>query len=208
MGLEREKEKQIRNLETEIKSLEKEIARKRTRAEQGLDTFVDDTNNDPEAEVQDNSKITETERDIPRYHTVKAGESMFEIAGIYGVSVGEIISLNNLSSNQVYTGQVLLLENSGPTMNEYHRVEPGETLFSIAKLYGVSISDLRRMNSLSSNEIRNGQRLIISTSGQSRSSGIIPKKFPVIIILRTDRCKSREEMKLIRPATEYSGYPG
>ncbi|MCF8228177.1 MAG: LysM peptidoglycan-binding domain-containing protein [Bacteroidales bacterium] len=166
MGLEREKEEQIRNLETEIKSLEREIARKRNRAEQSLVDQPKETQNTGMQGV-DKTKTTEQQENLARYHTVQAGENIYTIASRYGMSVGEIMEINNLSSNQVYTGQVLMLESSqSGTENQYHTVSPGETLFSIAKMYGVSISDLRRRNNLSSNAIQNGQRLIIR-SGQS-----------------------------------------
>ncbi|MDQ7040082.1 MAG: LysM peptidoglycan-binding domain-containing protein [Rhodothermus sp.] len=41
----------------------------------------------------------------------------------------------------------------------YHTVRPGETLWDIARRYGLSITQLRRLNDLRTNIIRPGQRL-------------------------------------------------
>ncbi len=41
----------------------------------------------------------------------------------------------------------------------YHTVRPGETLWDIARRYGLSITQLRRLNGLRTNVIRPGQRL-------------------------------------------------
>ena len=44
----------------------------------------------------------------------------------------------------------------------YHEVQPGETLFRIAKRYNVSVDKLKEWNSLSDNRIEVGQRLTIA----------------------------------------------
>ena len=49
----------------------------------------------------------------------------------------------------------------------YHRVKSGETLGSIAARYHVSVSKLKRWNSLKSDIIRKGQRLIVNQSAAS-----------------------------------------
>jgi LysM repeat protein len=43
----------------------------------------------------------------------------------------------------------------------YHEVKPGETLFSIAKRYGTDVKTLKSWNSLRSNSIEVGQRLVV-----------------------------------------------
>lgn len=43
-------------------------------------------------------------------HVVKSGETLQYIANLYGVSVRDIIILNNLTSNELYRGKELLIE--------------------------------------------------------------------------------------------------
>lgn len=42
-----------------------------------------------------------------------------------------------------------------------HVVQPGETLFAISRLYGMSVGELRALNDLASDRIRVGQRLVV-----------------------------------------------
>lgn len=43
----------------------------------------------------------------------------------------------------------------------YHTVQSGETLFAIARRYNVTVSDIQRLNNMSTTTIRAGQRLRI-----------------------------------------------
>jgi uncharacterized protein involved in exopolysaccharide biosynthesis/LysM repeat protein len=87
---------------------------------------------------------------------------------MYGMSVGEIIELNNLPGNSVDAGQVIIISKGAPVKNKYHIVLPGETLFSISKKYGVSLNDLRRLNNLNTNSsLTIGTRRIISQTNKT-----------------------------------------
>jgi LysM repeat protein len=49
---------------------------------------------------------------------------------------------------------------------QYHEVKPKETLYRIAKKYGVTVNDLRRLNNLPPNKpIHPGQKLVVSSGG-------------------------------------------
>jgi len=43
----------------------------------------------------------------------------------------------------------------------YHRVQPGDTLSTIAERYGINISRLKKINRLKGNTVRKGQKLIV-----------------------------------------------
>ena len=48
----------------------------------------------------------------------------------------------------------------------YHQVQPGDTLYRIAKKYGISVAELCRLNQISTGQaIRPGQKLLISKQG-------------------------------------------
>jgi LysM repeat protein len=47
------------------------------------------------------------------YHDVQYGQSLWSIAIAYGTKIDEIKRLNNLSSNEIYLGQKLLIKNAG-----------------------------------------------------------------------------------------------
>jgi membrane-bound lytic murein transglycosylase D len=107
-------------------------------------------------------------------HTVTTGETLFSISKRYGVSVNDIRKWNNISDNSISIGQKLIVASDRSTsyqneprksntnlQNQYHKVAPGETLFSISKKYGVAVNDLKNWNSLSDNNIKVGENLII-----------------------------------------------
>jgi len=49
----------------------------------------------------------------------------------------------------------------GGVIRVYHTVKKGETLIAIAKEYGTSVSEIKRLNNLRSNLIREGQKLVV-----------------------------------------------
>jgi N-acetylmuramoyl-L-alanine amidase len=119
------------------------------------------------------------------YHIVKRGETLDKIAKKYGISVKELKELNNLKSNKVYARQKLIIKKeekieAKKTKTEkisekeyiYHTVKRGETLESIARRYGVSVSEIRKWNNLGKGKIRVGQRLIVGVKEGKEERGI------------------------------------
>lgn len=93
-------------------------------------------------------------------HTVRAGETLFQIARQYEVTVADLREWNGLQDDELTVGQTLRVR---PPLGEgvTHTVEPRETLFSISKRYGVSIAELKRWNNLEGNTLEVGQRLTV-----------------------------------------------
>jgi LysM repeat protein len=85
-------------------------------------------------------------------HVVQRGETLFRIALNYGVSVQEIASLNAIvDPSNIQVGQRILVPGamiSSPAVAQTHVVQPGETLRSIAELYGLSMDDLVFLNNV------------------------------------------------------------
>lgn len=107
-------------------------------------------------------------------HTVTAGQSLSLIANKYQSSVAAIKSANGLSSNTLRVGQVLSIPNvdvaklagkadnaTSSTRTVTHTVSRGEFLGKIAEQYQVSVSTIRRANSLKSDTLWVGQKLSI-----------------------------------------------
>ena len=99
------------------------------------------------------------------YYVVKKGDSLWSIARVNGLTVDELKSLNNLSSNVLHVGDTLLISSADSTGDDgndnYYVVKSGDTLWSIARKYNLSVNELKALNNLSSNVLSVGQRLIV-----------------------------------------------
>lgn len=107
-------------------------------------------------------------------HTVKPSETLYSISRLYEVGVENIKKWNNLESNAISVGQVLIIRKESPGSATIaseeidqsgrkivHIVSSGETLYSIANKYNVSLNDIRVWNSLDNNNVGIGQELIV-----------------------------------------------
>lgn len=99
------------------------------------------------------------------YYVVKNGDSLWSIARANGLTVDELKSLNNLSSNVLHVGDTLLISSADSTDDDgndnYYVVKSGDTLWSIARKYNLSVNELKALNNLSNNVLSVGQRLIV-----------------------------------------------
>lgn len=87
-------------------------------------------------------------------YIVKEGDTLWSIAQAHNITVSELKSLNNLTNDIIYPGQVLIV-----TGAVYHTVQSGETLWGIAQLYGTTVDAIKNFNGLTGDTIQPGQRL-------------------------------------------------
>ncbi len=99
------------------------------------------------------------------YYVVQKGDSLWSIAKKYGLNVDELKEINNLSSNLLQVGDVLKVIKEFPALNENtYIVQKGDTLYSIANKYKMTVNELKSLNNLSSNILTIGQKLLINKS--------------------------------------------
>lgn len=103
-----------------------------------------------------------TEEDL--YHTVQAGENLFRIALRYGTTAEAIAQANGITDpTTVKVGQRLLIPKGQTYQEEVYVVQPGDTLYSIARRLGVSVEELARLNAIiPPYTIEVGQKLNVS----------------------------------------------
>ncbi|MCL2327976.1 MAG: LysM peptidoglycan-binding domain-containing protein [Bacteroidetes bacterium] len=88
-------------------------------------------------------------------HTVKAKETLYSLSRIYDISIRDII-INNPEAEVPKVGQLLRIpvpENKPVEVRKQyesytqHIVEQGETLYALARMYGVTVRDILDINS-------------------------------------------------------------
>ena len=102
-------------------------------------------------------------KDITDTYTVKAGDSLYQIARKYNTTVDELKRLNNLTSNLLSIGQVLKIpgEPISDEENIIYTVVAGDNLYQIARRYNTSVNAIKEANNLISDSLSIGQKLII-----------------------------------------------
>lgn len=101
---------------------------------------------------------------VPGSYTVRREDSLSVIAQRFGISLGELKTQNNLSSDTIYIGQVLSINGAVSSEAAEHTISRGETLSEIAAQYQISLANLRQANNLSGDRIMVGQILKIPAS--------------------------------------------
>lgn len=100
-------------------------------------------------------------------YTVKSGDNLWDIAKKFdGVSADQILNLNKLDKNAVLKiGQKLKIkktEGSSSGSSVTHTVKSGDNLWDIAKKYGVSVEQIKKLNGLTDKSVlKIGQKITI-----------------------------------------------
>ncbi len=123
--------------------------------------------------------------DIPTQdYSVRKGDTLYSLARRYGVSVNEIMRVNELeNSTDIKPGMLLKIpakkfpgqgrRSKDSTKSSYsaHVVAAGETFYGIARKYSMSINELLELNGLSSNTLlRRGQKLVVKNTIQKQEN--------------------------------------
>lgn len=137
-------------------------------------------------------------------YTVKSGDSLSKIANDYKMKVSTLISINSLTNDVIFVGQKLKVSSKAATSAKKtttatkkpatpakkpvtqstgttYTVKSGDYLSKIASTYKMSVSSLKALNNLQSDRIFVGQKLKVTTSGNtiSNSKENISSKNPI-----------------------------
>lgn len=124
-------------------------------------------------------EVTQEERMV---HVVRSGEYLGGIASKYNVPLSRLKDWNGLYSSRIYPGQRLVVyvpdnqsynrpqPKAAPTKTngdvEYYTIQRGDTLWDIAKARGISVNELKRLNShLNFNRLKPGSRIVVGNAG-------------------------------------------
>lgn len=147
-------------------------------------------------------------REGQRTHVLEEGETLYSVSRKYGVTVEEIMQLNpGLDINDIPIGYEILLPAEDAEQNKlsfdeegtlFHKVKRGETLFSIARYYDVSVREIRAVNpELGWGGPRSGDVLRIPQPNTTVGEVFTPDTIPV------DTVEVKLDSSEIEPAYTY-----
>lgn len=135
--------------------------------------------------INGNEEVANTEE--PQYktreYTVAKGDNLSTIAKRNGITLDQLKEWNDIADNNVLAGTKLVVARTEITKEvatvekttkrdrlgeaskkaeEHYYVKKGDSLFSIAKKSGVSVSDIKKWNGISGNNLRPGMKLKIN----------------------------------------------
>ncbi len=129
-------------------------------------------------------------------YRVKSGDYLGKIASRHRCTVNQIKRWNNLKSNNLSIGQRLVIYRGGKSSSSSSSSQPaakpsnekqtnaggastytvksGDTLSGIATRHGITVDRLKKLNGLSSNNIKPGQKLKVKESSSSTAPAAAP----------------------------------
>lgn len=106
-------------------------------------------------------------------HQVSEKETLYAISRRYGVTVNQILEFNKTADAGLEIGQILKVPYiPKPKVAKgtvLHKVAEKETLFSISRIYGVSVEELKQWNNLTDNTLALGQELVIKSTNATNN---------------------------------------
>ncbi len=94
-------------------------------------------------------------------YTVSMGDTLYAIARRYGTTVDAIKKVNGLKDDILTIGEILKIPTEENSAYKSYTVSKGDTLYSIAKRFNVSVEELKKLNNINNNLISLGQILKI-----------------------------------------------
>jgi LysM repeat protein len=158
--------------------------------------FAQKTNNKP--------VVKQTTKASPYImHMVKFGETLTKISKMYDVTITEILKANpSLTENNLMPEQIIRVPNKGKVVinttkdattvqpkasekpivvannGKLHTVETGQTMYSISKMYGVTVEEIQKWNNLKDFNVKVGSQIIVSNTNTKRDS-FVAKSEPI-----------------------------
>ena len=112
-----------------------------------------------------------------KIHVMGQGETIYSVSRSYGVSPQEVLSLNKISDARTVQvgariripGAAIAAETANPAYDE-HRVEKNDTLYSLARRYGISLAELLEINGITSSHVlKIGEKIRVPARGSGNT---------------------------------------
>ena len=130
-------------------------------------------------------------------YKVKKGDSLWKIANKYNTTVEKLKSANNLKTNTLSVGQKLVIPSISvsPEVSDTYIVQKGDSLWSIANKFNMTVSELKNLNNLTNNLLSIGQVLKIKDSSNNGKTTYTVQKGDSLWVIANKYGITTEELK-------------
>ena len=137
------------------------------------------------------------EGELQEIYTVKKGDSLWKIANKYNTTVEKLKSANNLKTNTLSVGQKLVIPSISvsPEVSDTYIVQKGDSLWSIANKFNMTVSKLKNLNNLTNNLLSIGQVLKIKDSFNNGKTTYTVQKGDSLWVIANKYGITTEELK-------------
>jgi lysozyme len=106
-----------------------------------------ETKVEPKVEAKVEEPKKEPKKEAKKTYTVKAGDTLSEIAQKFNTTISRLVELNGINNpNLIQTGQVLKLDDNAK--EKTYTVKAGDTLGEIAEKFGASVYEIAEKNNI------------------------------------------------------------
>ncbi|HBQ25940.1 MAG TPA: cell wall hydrolase [Syntrophomonas sp.] len=119
-------------------------------------------------------------------HVVKTGDTLWDIANKYGVSVNSLQQNNDLSSDRLQIGMKLIINSTTASRsqtpsrvadsNSIYTVRSGDNLWTIARNFNTTVDQLMSINNLSSDRLTVGDQLYVRAAARTTTTTATPSR--------------------------------
>ena len=116
--------------------------------------------------------------DRPRTYRVKKGDTLWDIAALFELSIGELKELNNIQGTRIYPGRELIVEEAPEETAAEEEpfeyvVQKGDTLSGIAEKFNTSLGLMRQLNHLNNDRVYPGDILQLKPSSLEEAVHVV-----------------------------------
>jgi LysM repeat protein len=125
----------------------------------------------------DSVGVTKINNKLHIRYLVEPGETIYGISTRYHVAVADLLEINPDLENGLKVGQMISIPYDSTLVQERktdentitHKVQPGETLYSLSKKYNTPLNDLLKYNGM---ELKAGQEIVIGYKNQPKNNQV------------------------------------
>lgn len=125
----------------------------------------------------DSVGVTKINNKLHIKYLVEPGETIYGISTKYHVAVADLLEINPDLENGLKVGQMIsipydstfAMQKKADDNTITHKVQPGETLFSLSKKYNIPLNDLLKYNGM---ELKAGQEIVVGYKNQPKNNQV------------------------------------